>query len=93
MNVKNVINLLSVILNVLLFFPLVSQGTLTVLYGIKLQKEAFFDYYSEMFVILPVSTASIVLFGVIIPFIFSQLAAIVSLRLLYSYITKPNRNE
>ena len=93
MNIKNVINLLSVILNVFLFFPFVSQITLTAIYGIALEKGAFLDYYSEMLEILPVSSAPLVFFGVILPFTFSQIASIILLRLIYSYITKPNRNE
>ena len=92
MNVKNIINLLSVALNMVLIFPLLSQGALTAIYGIYLEKEAFLDYYSEILVILPVSSTSVVLFGVILPLILSQLAATFILRQLYSYITKPERD-
>jgi len=88
MDLKKVVNVVSVLLNLIVVFPIFSQFILFAIFGIQLNTEEFLDYYDEMLLILPISSPSVVIIGVILPFIFTQLLTTVALRLLLKYISK-----
>ena len=88
MDMKKVANVVSVLLNLIVVFPIFSQLAVFVFFNIELNTEEFLDYYDEMLLILPTSPLSVVIVGVILPFIFAQSLTTVALRLLLKYISK-----
>ena len=88
MDLKKVANVVSVLLNLIVVFPIFSQFILFAIFGIQLNTEEFLDYYDEMLLILPIYPPSVVIIGVILPYIFTQLLTTVALRLLLKYISK-----
>ena len=91
MDMKKVANIVSVILNLVIVFPLISQFALFAIFYHSLNTERLSDYYNEILTLLPISPPSFIIIGVVLPFIFAQALTTVTLRLLLKYISKDGK--
>ena len=91
MDIKKILNVLSVVLNFTFIFPLMSELCLYALYDIRLRTEKFVGYYFEIWMYWPkieYIQFDIVIFGIFTPLILSQVITMYSFSLLLRYVTK-----